>query len=436
MTGQHEKAKKVIKDIYLVGDDAQKLENIYNSEKAVVDSTGGAENGNEGQATQITMKMALFKDERYVRSSWTAILIMAFQCLTGYYAIIAYSEVLLEEDFGDNENYTVRDGVFTIQAFNLLGSICSIYFISKVGRRTIFLVGQGGIAISLVGIAICSIFNAPVVLLTLICIIAFLFQLTLGPLAPLYAAEVCTDVALGAVMICEDVVVLLQDFVTPKLLSSPMQPVGVFFMFGAFSVFGLFYIYLKVPETVGLSEQEKREIFMPGAKYGRKLRPEEECEAGYEHRSELTLHMELFKAASDIINRHTSFENLSNRLGGSDDMLAKKFGFLGTRSTGGRRDTGGPNSPAPGSGGDGGGDSKIHVAKFGNSQMSATTHSVYSAETGAMEASDHPALIRSKTQKAEELEDLVDQPPKKSNIREKDEGETASEFSTEQALSH
>lgn len=166
-----------------------------------------------------------------------------------------------------------------------MGSVASIYFISIVGRRTIFLVGQGGIALSLVGIAVASAIDAPATLLTLICIVAFLFQLTLGPLAPLYAAEVCTDIALGAVMITEDIVVLLQDFVTPTLLSSPLQPVGVFLMFGVFSCIGLVFIFFYVPETSGLSEQEKREIFMPGAKYGRKLRDDEECEVGYEHRS-------------------------------------------------------------------------------------------------------------------------------------------------------
>ena len=104
----------------------------------------------------------------------------------------------------------------------MLGSIASIGFIAKVGRRTIFLVGQGGIAICLVGIAIVSAVDSPWTLLILICLVSFFFQLTIGPLAPLYAAEVCTDVALGAVMICEDVVVLIQDFVTPALLSSPM----------------------------------------------------------------------------------------------------------------------------------------------------------------------------------------------------------------------
>lgn len=139
------------------------------------------------------------------------------------------------------------------------------------------------------GIAIASIISNADALLALICAVAFLFQFTLGPLAPLYAAEVCTDIALGAVMITEDVVVLLQDFVVPTLLDSPMTPAGVFFMFGTFSMAGLMFIFFFVPETKGLSEQEKREIFWPGSKYGRKLRDDEECDVGIEHLSEYTI---------------------------------------------------------------------------------------------------------------------------------------------------
>ena len=246
------------------------------------------------------MKQALIEDDRYKRSSWVAILIMAFQCLTGYYAIIAYSSVLLEDDFGEGSGRSInaRQGVFLINGFNLLGAFASIYLIEIIGRRPIFIIGQGGIAICLVGIAIVSAINSPVTLLTLICIVAFLFQLTLGPLAPLYACEVCTDVALGAVMITEDIVVLLQDFVTPVLLNSPMQPVGVFLMFGVFSVIGLMFIFFYVPETKWLNDIEKKEIFMPGAKAGRELEDAEDCMAGYEHRSDATIQNEVFRAAS------------------------------------------------------------------------------------------------------------------------------------------
>ena len=47
-------------------------------------------------------------------------------------------------------------------------------------------------------VAISLLNNSSTAVLILVCFLAFLFQLTLGPLAPLYAAEVCTDIALGA----------------------------------------------------------------------------------------------------------------------------------------------------------------------------------------------------------------------------------------------
>ena len=170
MQGKDEEAKKAISKIYNTDGDAKKVENIYLAEKAAC--TVGDD---EDVGAKVTTKMALWTDERYVRSSWTAIGIMAFQCLTGYYAIIAYSEVLLREDFGEGPGLTTRDGVFIIQAFNLMGSFTSIYFVSVVGRRTIFLIGQAGIAVCLCGIAIVSIFESPVTLLVLFCIISFLF---------------------------------------------------------------------------------------------------------------------------------------------------------------------------------------------------------------------------------------------------------------------
>ena len=102
---------------------------------------------------------------------------MAFQCLTGYYAIIAYSSVLLRDDFGGDAGRKIdaRQGVFLINGFNLLGAIVAIKLVQVVGRRTVFLIGQFGIALSLVGIAIVAHVNSPVTLVTLICIVAFLF---------------------------------------------------------------------------------------------------------------------------------------------------------------------------------------------------------------------------------------------------------------------
>ena len=75
LSGQEEKAKLAISKIYQTGDDSVKLRNIYLAERA---AAGVDDKDREDGAGGVTTKQALWTDEKYVRSSWTAILIMAF----------------------------------------------------------------------------------------------------------------------------------------------------------------------------------------------------------------------------------------------------------------------------------------------------------------------------------------------------------------------
>jgi hypothetical protein len=277
MTGQYEHAKELVSRIYITKGEALKIENVLRFYQVT----------NDQENTKVGMGAALFTDDRYTRSSWVCIIAMCFQCLTGYYAIIAYSTHLLEDMEGGA--LTPRGGAILILACNLMGNIASIWFVTVVGRRTIFITGQALISLSLAGIATMALIKIDVALLICICLVSFLFQLTLGPIVPLYTAEVCTDVALGAVMVAEDVVVLLQDFLVPMLLESPLGSAGVFYIFAGFSVCGLVYVYFSIAEIWKLTDGEKKEVYMPGATWGRPLKEGEECMAGEEHRSNKTM---------------------------------------------------------------------------------------------------------------------------------------------------
>ena len=59
-------------------------------------------------------------------------------------------------------------------------------------------------------------------------------------------------------------------------MDSALQPQGVFFLFAGFSFVAIFFVYFRMDETLGLSEKAKKLLYVPGAKYGRKLRPGEE----------------------------------------------------------------------------------------------------------------------------------------------------------------
>ena len=42
-------------------------------------------------------------------------------------------------------------------------------------------------------------------------------------------------------------------------------------MFGVFSVAAVFFVYFFMAESKGLSDREKKALYVPGAKFGRKL---------------------------------------------------------------------------------------------------------------------------------------------------------------------
>ena len=122
---------------------------------------------------------------------------------------MAYSCDIFTEEFPSGFLITPGFGAQLVAISNLIGSIFSIPLIHRVGRRTIILIGQGSITVCLFLLVIVASVDAPALLLILLCAISFMFQMTIGPLAPLYAAEVCNDVALGAVMVCEDLFTLV-----------------------------------------------------------------------------------------------------------------------------------------------------------------------------------------------------------------------------------
>ena len=72
----------------------------------------------------------------------------------------------------------------------------------------------------------------------------------------------------------------------------------MFCFYGVFTFLSLFFIYFYVGETKGLSEKEKKEIFMPGATWGRNLAYGEKpfAELGDEHKSVHTRKSEMLFA--------------------------------------------------------------------------------------------------------------------------------------------
>lgn len=98
----------------------------------------------------------------------------------------------------------------------------------------------------------------------LVMIIAFIFVylITNGSLVWLYCSEVVVDSALGFVMLVLWAMVFLLSLTTDYLFASALQSYGVFWLFGSFCLIGGFFTYFYVKETVGLTDKEKKSVYL------------------------------------------------------------------------------------------------------------------------------------------------------------------------------
>lgn len=70
-----------------------------------------------------------------------------------------------------------------------------------------------------------------------------------------YSSEVTAASAMSLVTFGVFGMLFLQSMTIESLMDSQMQPEGVFFLFGAITITGFFYVYFLMKETVGLSDK-------------------------------------------------------------------------------------------------------------------------------------------------------------------------------------
>ena len=129
-------------------------------------------------------------------------------------------------------------------------------------------------------------------IIVLVNVFLLVYLTTSGPVAWIYSAETCTDATLGIVIMTLWGMVTFETFVS-KSIEDAVGHVGFFSMWGIFNVLSTIYVFFSVGETKGLSETEKKEIYLPGAKYGRALKSGEKAVGvGHEHKSRRTIKSE------------------------------------------------------------------------------------------------------------------------------------------------
>lgn len=194
------------------------------------------------------------------------VILCVFSQVTGINAIMYYAPEIFKST-GDASSSALMQTVL-VGVINLLFTLVAIKYVDKWGRRTLLLLGAGGMAICLAIVGSAFYFGFAQGYLVLIAILAYIsfFAISLGPLAFVVISEIFSNRNRGMAMsVCVfflwvSVYVVSQTF--PMLLDS----IGSAFTFWIYMVMsiGAFVFVLKlIPETKGKSLEEIERYWLP-----------------------------------------------------------------------------------------------------------------------------------------------------------------------------
>ena len=148
--------------------------------------------------------------------------------------------------------------------FNFIGSCFSTLTVTYFSRRPLLLFGHSGIFLIYTMMGFFTYYKKNTLVLVTMCSNLVVYQNTSGPIAWAYASETLCDVSLGMVLLTLFATVFVLNLTTQPLMDSKLEQYGVFWLFGTFNFFAIFYVYFLLPETKGLTHAEKRQLFYPG----------------------------------------------------------------------------------------------------------------------------------------------------------------------------
>ncbi|KAM4725662.1 solute carrier family 2, facilitated glucose transporter member 1-like [Anableps anableps] len=200
----------------------------------------------------------LFRSSTYRKPLLIAIMLQLSQQLSGINAVFYYSTGIFSSAGVKQPIYaTIGAGIV-----NTVFTIVSLFLVEKAGRRTLHLLGLGGMAISAV-IMTLSLLLKYVPAMSYVAILAVMlfvatFELGPGPIPWFIVAELFSQgprpAAMAVAGCCNWTANFLVGMSFPKLVEA-CGP-WVFLIFTAFLVIFFIFTFIKVPETKGKTFEE------------------------------------------------------------------------------------------------------------------------------------------------------------------------------------
>ncbi len=194
------------------------------------------------------------------------VVLCIFSQVTGINAIMYYAPEIFKST-GDASGSALMQTVL-VGIINLLFTLVAIKYVDKWGRRTLLLLGAGGMAICLAVVGSAFYFGFAHGYLILIAILAYIsfFAISLGPLAFVVISEIFSNRNRGMAMsVCVfflwvSVYIVSQTF--PMLLAS-IGSAFTFWIYMVMSIFAFVFVQKFIPETKGKSLEEIELYWLP-----------------------------------------------------------------------------------------------------------------------------------------------------------------------------
>lgn len=191
------------------------------------------------------------------------VIVLAFRDLCGIVAFLNYSSYIFKESNADVDFYASTIVLGTMQ---ILGSILSVMFVEKYGRRVLLLISASGTGIALVILGFYYMFLGGVdffKFMPLLCLSVYVFMAPIGivtlpyvillELIPPKIRSVTATISLaGSWFLSFMLVYFFFDIITGLGLS------GTFLLFGVICLIEVPFVYFLIPETRNLTFEDIR----------------------------------------------------------------------------------------------------------------------------------------------------------------------------------
>jgi SP family arabinose:H+ symporter-like MFS transporter len=197
-------------------------------------------------------------DKKYRLPLFIGISMAILQQVTGINAIMYYAPIIFEKS-GLSINSAIQQTIL-VGVINLTFTIVALFYVDKLGRRPLLIIGSTIMALSLATVYASFIFALPS-MVTLIAILLFIasFACSMGPLTWVVISELFPTAIRSKAMSLSIVFLWIACFFVALLFPLLIDGIGIantFLVFSFFGVVGVLFVLKFVKETKGKELEE------------------------------------------------------------------------------------------------------------------------------------------------------------------------------------